>query len=316
MGTPAFSVPTLQRLVGDGHEIARVYTQPPRAAGRRGLAPTPSPVEVEARRLGLEVRSLQSFKRQPEEIERLADLRADLGVVVAFGMLLPQDALDAPRLGCLNGHASLLPRWRGAAPIQRAVEAGDPETGTMVMRMEAGLDTGPVAVTRQTPIGPSDTSGDLHDRLALLTAEAMSEALAQLDEGTLSFEDQASIAARTGRDTLYARKIEKNEMPVDFSGEGRVVAVRINAFSPFPGAWTTMDLGNGPERVKLLRAVAEKGSGEAGTVLDDRLLVACGSGALRLLDVQRAGGRAMQAGDFARGAGLRAGMRIGADAAL
>ncbi|GGE09812.1 methionyl-tRNA formyltransferase [Aureimonas endophytica] len=317
MGTPAFSVPVLRRLVDDGHEIAAVYTQPPRAAGRRGLAPTPSPVETEARALGLDVRSLASFKREPAEVERLAALKADIGVVVAFGMLLPQAALDAPRHGCLNGHASLLPRWRGAAPIQRAIEAGDAVTGTMVMRMEAGLDTGPVAETRETPIGPSDTSGDLHDRLAALTAEAMAAALRRLEAGTLAFEPQEAIAARTGREPLYARKIEKSETRIDFAGTGAAVAAWINAFSPFPGAWTLIDCGAGPERVKLLRAVAEPGlHGAPGTLVDEGLTVACGTGAVRLLELQRAGGKAMGAADFLRGANLRPGARIGSDAPL
>ncbi|KAB0682678.1 methionyl-tRNA formyltransferase [Aureimonas leprariae] len=318
MGTPHFAVPTLRALAEAGHRIAAVYTQPPRAAGRRGLELTPSPVEATARGLGLDVRTPLSLRREPDAIEGLRALGVDVGVVVAFGQILPQAALDAPRLGCLNGHASLLPRWRGAAPIQRAVEAGDACTGTMVMRMEAGLDTGPVAVTRETPIGRSETAGELHDRLALLTAEAMVEALALLEAGTLRFEDQAAIAGRTGREPLYAPKIEKNETRIDFAGDARLVAAKINAFSPFPGAWTEIDAGAGAERVKLLRAESATEEGAAGTVLDDALLVACGGGgAVRLLELQRAGGRAMRAADFLRGTSLKPGMRIGGgDAAL
>ncbi|KQT53888.1 MULTISPECIES: methionyl-tRNA formyltransferase [unclassified Aureimonas] len=310
MGTPAYSVPTLKALVEAGHEIACVYAQPPRAAGRRGLKAVPSSVQAEAETLGLPVRTPLSLKGEAE-IEALRDLRADVAVVVAYGLLLPQAALDAPRLGCLNGHASLLPRWRGAAPIQRAIEAGDAETGVMVMAMEAGLDTGPVALTKTVAIGGAETSGELHDRLSLLTADAMVEAVAALGAGSIAYEAQEAIAARTGRETIYARKIDKAEAGIDFSGEGASVACRINAFSPFPGAWTLIDLGQGPERVKLLRAMAEAGAGEPGTALDGRLLVACGSGAVRILELQRAGGKPMPAEALLRGAPVAAGSRLG-----
>ena len=313
MGTPPYAVPTLRALHDRGHDIAAVYAQPPRAAGRRGLQATPSPVEAEARRLGLPVRTPPSLK-SADEAEALRALRPDIGVVVAYGLILPQAVLDAPRHGCLNAHGSLLPRWRGAAPIQRAIEAGDAETGAMVMRMEAGLDTGPVAVTRTVAIGPTDTAGDLQTRLAALSAEAMVEALDRLEAGRLAFEDQAALAARTGRAVLYAAKISKGEAQVDFAGYAGSLARRINAFSPFPGAWTTLDAGvAGPERLKLLRAVAEDGDPAAppGTLLDDRLLGACGSGALRLLQGQRAGGRAMPGEAFARGQRLRAGAALG-----
>lgn len=314
MGTPAFSVPTLRALAEAGHEIAAVYTRPPRAAGRRGLSLTPSPVQAEAERLGIEVRAPRTLK-DPAAAAALAALGADAGIVVAYGLLLPQAVLDAPRHGCLNGHASLLPRWRGAAPIQRAIEAGDQDTGMMVMGMEAGLDTGPVAVTRIVPIGETETAGELQARLAGLSAEAMVEALARLEAGDLRFETQEAIAVRTGREPVYAAKIDKAEARIDFTGDAAAVARRINAFSPFPGAWTEVRFGAGAERVKLLRAAAAEPSGAAagtpGEVLDDGLLVACGTGAVRLLDLQRAGGRAMAAGEWLRGNPVPAGTRFG-----
>jgi methionyl-tRNA formyltransferase len=291
MGTPAFSVPTLRAVVAAGHHVVCVYTQPPRAAGRRGLTLTPSPVQAEAERLGLPVRSPLSLK-DPADIADLKALGADVAVVVAYGLLLPQAALDAPRTFCLNGHASLLPRWRGAAPIQRAIEAGDATTGVMVMRMEAGLDTGPVAVAEEVAIGASETAGELQERLSQLSASAMVKALARLEAGSLAFEDQADLAARTGREPVYAKKIDKAEARIDFAGEGAAIARKINAFSPFPGAWTLIDFGAGPERVKILRAVAAEGREGAvpGELLDDTLTVAAGTGALKLLDLQRAGG--------------------------
>ncbi|MEF2072160.1 methionyl-tRNA formyltransferase [Consotaella aegiceratis] len=311
MGTPAFSVPTLSGLAEAGHEIVAVYTQPPRAGGRRGLTQTPSPVHQEAERLGLAVRHPERLK-SPADQAAFAALGADVAVVVAYGLLLPQPVLDAPRHGCLNGHASLLPRWRGAAPIQRAIEAGDASTGMMVMRMEAGLDTGPVALTEETEIGGSETAGDLHDRLSAISARLMVEALTRIEAGSLGFEDQDAIAARTGCEPTYARKIDKAEAEIDFSQAAAAVKGRINGFSPFPGAWTMVDLGAGPERLKLLRARVEDGTGAPGEVLDDRLLVACGHGAVRLLELQRAGGKAMTADAFLRGSALSKGTRLGA----
>ncbi|NDW03232.1 methionyl-tRNA formyltransferase [Jiella pacifica] len=317
MGTPAFSVPTLAALVEAGHRVSAVYTQPPRKAGRRGLKLTPSPAQLEAERLGLPVRSPLNFK-DPAEVEAFAALEADVAVVVAYGLLLPQALLDAPRFGCLNGHGSLLPRWRGAAPIQRAIEAGDAATGMMVMRMEAGLDTGPVALTAETEIGPSETAGDLQERLSRLSAELMVEALAKLEAGTLTFEDQAAIEARTGRAPLYAKKIDKAETPVDWAADAKAVAGRINGFSPAPGAWTTMPFSGAPERVKLLRAVAVDGdaggdfaSPAPGTTLDDHLTVACGTGAVRLLELQRAGGKKVAATELLRGTPIAAGTVLG-----
>ncbi|MCE7029864.1 methionyl-tRNA formyltransferase [Jiella avicenniae] len=324
MGTPAFSVPTLAAIVAAGHRVPAVYTQPPRKAGRRGLKLTPSPVEVEAERLGLAVRSPLNFKDQAE-IQAFAALEADVAVVVAYGLLLPQAVLDAPRFGCLNGHGSLLPRWRGAAPIQRAIEAGDAMTGMMVMRMEAGLDTGPVALTAETEIAPYETAGDLQERLSRLSAELMIEALAKLEAGTLPFEDQTAIEARTGRAPLYAKKIDKAETRIDWTAEAAVVAGRINGFSPMPGAWTTIPFAGAPERVKLLRAVAVDGDhGQAvsdadmasvspGTTLDSGLTVACGSGAVRLLELQRAGGKRVAAAELLRGAPVAAGTVLGGE---
>lgn len=306
MGTPGFSVPTLRALNEAGHTIAAVYSQPPRPAGRRGLAPTPSPVALEAERLGIEVRTPVSLKGA-EEQAAFAALSADVAVVVAYGLLLPQAVLDAPRLCALNGHGSLLPRWRGAAPIQRAVEAGDAETGMMVMRMEAGLDTGPVALTDTLAIGPTETAGELHDRLSVSSAALMVLALAELEAGTLRFEPQTEIAARTGREVLYARKIEKSEAEIDWTRPAAEITRRINAFSPFPGAWTTL----GGERLKLLRAEHAEGSGAPGTALNDQLLIAAGEGAVRLLDVQRAGGKAGPAALFLRGTGVPAGTKLG-----
>ncbi|MCW4116027.1 methionyl-tRNA formyltransferase [Aurantimonas sp. MSK8Z-1] len=310
MGTPAFSVPTLTALHQAGHAIPAVYTQPPRASGRRGLALTPSPVQVEAERLGLPVRHPQRL-RDPVDQAEFAALDADVAVVVAYGLLLPRPVLDAPRFGCLNGHASLLPRWRGAAPIQRAVEAGDAETGMMVMRMEAGLDTGPVALTERVSVGATETAGELHDRLAPLSARLMVEALARLEAGALAFEEQDAIAAHTGREAVYARKIDKSEAEIDWTQSAAAVRGRINGFSPFPGAWTTLDGGNGPERVKLLRAVEDAGGGAPGEILDDGLRIACGTGAVRLLDLQRAGGKPVTADAFLRGATVPGGARLG-----
>ncbi|WP_102961013.1 methionyl-tRNA formyltransferase [Mangrovicella endophytica] len=319
MGTPAFSVPTLMALAEAGYDIAAVYTQPARRAGRRGLELTASPVEAEARRLGLAVVTPENFKDAADR-EAFAALKPDVAIVVAYGLLLPQAILDVPRHGCLNGHASLLPRWRGAAPIQRAIEAGDRSTGMMVMRMEKGLDTGPVALFEEILIGGTETAGELHDRLSRLSATLMVRALAQLEAGTLAFEDQASLAARTGREPVYARKIDKAEAEIDFTQAAEAVASRINAFSPFPGAWTTIPFGGKPERVKLLRAEAVRADpsgsisieGEPGTAVDAALTVACGSGAVRLLELQRAGGRPLAAAELLRGTLIAAGTRLGA----
>lgn len=303
MGTPDFSVPTLRALARAGHEIAAVYTQPPRAAGRRGLELTPSPVQQEAERLGLEVRSPVSLKGQAEQ-QAFAALNADVAVVVAYGLLLPKPILDAPRLGCLNGHASLLPRWRGAAPIQRAIMAGDGETGMMVMRMEEGLDTGPVAMVEKVTIGPDMIAGELHDQLMDVGAGLMVEALARLERGELAFTPQAAAGV------TYARKIDKAETRVDWTLPARDVHNHIRGLSPFPGAWCEVEIGGRSERLKLLRSALAEGGGEPGGILDDRLTIACGAGAVELVEVQRAGGRPVAASEFLRGTRMEKGMRL------
>ncbi|MER9397804.1 methionyl-tRNA formyltransferase [Mesorhizobium sp. M0615] len=308
MGTPEFSVPVLRAIAEAGHEIAAVYTQPPRAAGRRGLELTPSPVQREAERLGIEVRTPLSLKGEAEQAAFQA-LRADVAVVVAYGLLLPKAILEAPRLGCLNGHASLLPRWRGAAPIQRAIMAGDVETGMMVMRMEEGLDTGPVALVEKCAIEPDMTAGDLHDRLMNIAATLMVEALSRLETNTLA----STLQAADG--VTYARKIDKSETRVDWTRPAAEVHNHIRGLSPFPGAWCEADIGGRTERLKLLRSTLLEGTlsesmGESGGILDDRLTVACGSGAVRLVEVQRAGGKPAAAQEFLRGAKIEKGMKF------
>lgn len=303
MGTPDFSVPTLRAIAEAGHEIAAVYTQPPRAAGRRGLELTPSPVQREAERLGLDVRTPTSLKGEAEQAA-LGALRADVAVVVAYGLLLPKAILDAPRLGCLNGHASLLPRWRGAAPIQRAIMAGDRETGMMVMKMEEGLDTGPVALVEKVAIAPDMTAGELHDRLMVQGASLMVQALAQLGINCLTFTPQAAEGV------TYARKIDKSETRVDWTRPSGEVHNHIRGLSPFPGAWCEVEIGGRMERLKLLRSTLSDGVGESGGILDDRLTVACGSGAVRLVEVQRAGGKPAAAQEFLRGAKIAKGTKL------
>ncbi|QKD00627.1 methionyl-tRNA formyltransferase [Mesorhizobium loti] len=309
MGTPEFSVATLRAIAEAGHEVAAVYSQPPRAAGRRGLEVTPSPVQREAERLGIEARTPTSLKGEAEQAAFRA-LRADIAVVVAYGLLLPKAVLDAPRLGCINGHASLLPRWRGAAPIQRAIMAGDLESGMMVMRMEEGLDTGPVGLLEKCAIEPDMTAGDLHDRLMSVGATLMVEALAQLDRNTLTFTVQAAEGV------TYARKIDKSETRVDWTRPAAEVHNHIRGLSPFPGAWSEIEIGGRMERLKLLRSTLSEGLslsddlGESGGILDDRLTVACGAGAVRLVEVQRAGGKPAAASEFLRGAKIVKGMKF------
>lgn len=303
MGTPDFSVPTLSAIAEAGHDIAAVYTQPPRAAGRRGLELTPSPVQREAERLGLQVRTPTSLKGEAEQ-RAFAALRADVAVVVAYGLLLPKPVLEATRLGCLNGHASLLPRWRGAAPIQRAIMAGDAETGMMVMRMEEGLDTGPVALVEKCAIGPDMTAGELHDRLMAQGGSLMVEALTRLGINCLTFTPQATEGV------TYARKIDKSETRVDWTRPAGEVHNHIRGLSPFPGAWCEVEIGGRVERLKLLRSTLSEGVGESGGILDDRLTVACGSGAVRLVEVQRAGGRPAAAQEFLRGAKIEKGTKL------
>ncbi|WP_273689949.1 methionyl-tRNA formyltransferase [Ketogulonicigenium vulgare] len=291
MGTPDFSVGVLEALVAAGHEIACVYCQPPRPAGR-GKKDRPTPVHARAESLGLMVRHPKSLRDADEQAE-FAALNADVAVVVAYGLILPQVVLDAPKHGCLNIHASLLPRWRGAAPIQRAIMAGDAETGVCIMQMEAGLDTGPVLLRAATPIGATDTSGDLHQRLSQMGARMIVDTLERLGGLIPQVQPEDGVT--------YAAKIDKAEALVDWTRPAPTVARQINGLSPFPGAWCMI----GDERVKLLRAEAVPGTAAAGTVLDG-FTVACGSGAVRVLDIQREGKRAMPVADALLGLTLPA----------
>jgi methionyl-tRNA formyltransferase len=303
MGTPDFAVPTLARLAQDGHTIAAVYTRAPAKAGR-GMSLRPSPVHALADSLGLPILT-PSTLRTPEAAETFASHGADVAVVVAYGMLLPQAILDAPRHGCLNLHGSLLPRWRGAAPIQRAVMAGDPESGVGVMRMEAGLDTGPVALEARIPITPGMTAGALHDALMPVGANLMARALVLLEKGTLTFTPQPVEGV------VYAHKITNDEARIDWSRPAAQVANHINGLSPFPGAFFEIDLGKGPERVKALRAIPAEGAGEAGTLRDAEGIVTCGDGAVRLLELRRAGkGGSASGAEFVRGARITPGTRL------
>jgi methionyl-tRNA formyltransferase len=303
MGTPDFSVPALCAIAEAGHEIAAVYTQPPRPAGRRGLELTPSPVQREADRLGVEVRTPASLKGEAEQAAFQA-VNADVAVVVAYGLLLPKPILEGTRLGCYNGHASLLPRWRGAAPIQRAIMAGDHETGMMVMKMDEGLDTGPVALTGRVAIGPDMTAGELHDRLRATGADLMVRALAELERGRLTLQPQSA------KGVTYAKKIDKAETRIDWSLLSKDVHNHIRGLSPFPGAWCEISAGGKMERLKLLRSTLADGNGNPGEILDGRLTVACGEGAVRLVEIQRAGARPASAQEFLRGAKQEKGMRL------
>lgn len=303
MGTPEFSVPTLQSLKHAGHEIVAVYTQPPRPGGRRGLDLVKSPVHQAAELLGIPVFTPVNFK-DPEEREKFRALEADVAVVVAYGLLLPEAILTGTKLGCYNGHASLLPRWRGAAPIQRAIMAGDKKTGMMVMQMEKGLDTGPVALTSEVEIGDNMTAGELHDRLMLVGARAMVEAMGKLEANDLPLTPQSSEGV------LYAAKIDKGETRIDFSKPARDVHNHIRGLSPFPGAWFEAEINGKPERVKVLGSEVDEGQGDPGTVLDDTLTVACGEGAVRLLKLQKAGAKPLAAAEFLRGTPLGPGTRL------
>ncbi|MBP2485577.1 methionyl-tRNA formyltransferase [Rhizobium leguminosarum] len=303
MGTPEFSVPTLRLLVDAGHRIVAVYTQPPRPGGRRGLDLQKSPVHQAAELLGLPVVTPVNFK-DPEERERFRAFNADVGVVVAYGLLLPEAILNGTRDGCYNGHASLLPRWRGAAPIQRAIMAGDAKTGMMVMKMDRGLDTGAVALTREVEIGPNMTAGELHDRLMLVGAKAMAEAMVKLEMNDLPLTPQPDDGV------LYAAKIDKAETRIDFSRDARDVHNHIRGLAPFPGAWFELEIGGKPERVKVLASELAEGQGADGQLLTDDLVVACALGAVRLTRLQKAGGKPLAAADFLRGTPLAAGTRL------
>lgn len=300
MGTPDFSAATLKAIVEAGHEVVAAYSQPPRPAGRRGLELKKSPVHELAENLGIEARTPVSLKGEAEQAAFRA-LQADVAVVVAYGLLLPKAILDGTRLGAYNGHASLLPRWRGAAPIQRAIMAGDAETGMMIMKMDEGLDTGPVVLTERVAIGADMTADELHEALCDVGARLMVEALGRLEAGDLP------TVAQSGEGATYAAKISKDECRIDWAKPAREVHDRVRGLSPFPGAWCEANIGGKPERLKLLRSTMGGGAGAPGTILDDRLTIACGSGAVRLVEVQRAGGKPMTAEAFLRGAGLAKG---------
>lgn len=294
MGTPEFSVPTLDALAEADHEIVAVYTQPPRPGGRRGLDLQKSPVHQAAEKLGIPVFTPVNFK-DPAERAAFRALAADVAVVVAYGLLLPEEVLGGTRLGAYNGHASLLPRWRGAAPIQRAIMAGDRESGMMVMKMDKGLDTGPVALTRKVEIAHDMTAGELHDRLSRIGAEAMVEAMAKLETGDLPLRPQASEGV------LYAAKIDKGETRISFARDAHDVHNHVRGLAPFPGAWFEVEINGKAERVKVLGSTLAEGEGRPGEVLDEHLTVACGKGAVRLTRLQRAGGKLLAATDFLRG---------------
>lgn len=300
MGTPPFAVPTLTEIAGQGYEIAAVYTQPPRPAGR-GMAERRSAVHDAAEAVGLAVRHPERLR---EEADAITALEPDALVVVAYGLLLPQAVLAAASLGAWNLHASLLPRWRGAAPIARAIMAGDRETGVAVMRMEKGLDTGPVAMVERTPIDPDETAADLTERLARLGADLMARALGGLQRDALTLTPQPEDGA------TYAQKIDKAEAHIDFAQDAEAVRNHVHGLNPMPGAFASLDLGGAPERLKVLNVAVVEGAGEPGAVLDDRLTVACGNGAVRLLRVQRAGKGPVDAEAFLRGARVAPGDRF------
>jgi methionyl-tRNA formyltransferase len=290
MGTPDFAVPTLVEIVGGGHNVAAVYTRAPRPAGR-GMALSPSPVAREAERLNIPIFSPKTLKHS-DAVSAMRAHGAAAAVVVAYGLILPKPILDVFPLGCFNLHASLLPRWRGAAPIHRAIMAGDGETGVMVMQMDEGLDTGPIAMAECVRINPDETTGDLHDRLAPLGATLMAVALGALERGSLTLTPQAAAGA------TYANKIGKNETRIDWTRPWSEVHNHCRGLSPFPGAWCELA---DRTRMKVLRTTKGIGEGQPGRVLDAHLTIACGSGAVRIVELQRSGGKPMQADGFLRG---------------
>jgi methionyl-tRNA formyltransferase len=299
MGTPQFAVPALNAIIAHGHEVLAVYARPPQPAGRRGLALTPSAVQATAERLAIPVFTPKTLRDVGQQ-EIFRAHKGDVAVVIAYGLLLPPPILAAPVHGCLNLHASLLPRWRGAAPIQRAIMAGDEETGIMVMHMDEGLDTGPVALAERLAITPEATAGDVQDRLSQLGSDLIARALAALARDSLMFHPQSEAGV------TYAHKISKEECRIDWSPPAHEVHNHIRGLSPSPGAFFDADFGRGMERIKVLRSSPVEGSGSPGTLLDDHLTFACGSGAVRLLNVQRAGKAPMDAASFVRGARLPA----------
>lgn len=298
MGTPEFAVPTLVELASRGHEIAAVYTRAAKPAGR-GMALQPAPVEREARRLGVAVYTPKTLKTEDAQAEFRAHA-ADAAVVIAYGLILPKPILDAPRLGCFNVHASLLPRWRGAAPINRAIMAGDTESGVTIMAMDEGLDTGAMAMADRVSIAPDMTAGDLHDVLARLGADLMARALSALAR------DALTLTPQPVQGITYAAKIAKSETRIDWRLPWHTVHDHIRGLSPFPGAWFEL----AGVRVKTLRSTKGDGSGAPGTVLDDHLTIACGEGSVRLVQVQRAGKQPMSAEEFLRGTAVKSGARV------
>jgi methionyl-tRNA formyltransferase len=302
MGTPDFAVPTLLALHGHGHEIAAVYTRVAKPAGR-GMKLQPTPIEQEARRLGIPVLTPSTLKT-PEAEAEFCSHNAEAAVVVAYGMILPRAILDAPPLGCFNLHASLLPRWRGAAPINRAIMAGDAESGVMVMKMDVGLDTGDVAMAERLAITDAMTTADLHDALAPLGGDLMVRAMGALERGRLQLTPQSE------QGVTYAAKIDKAEARIGWNQPARAVLRHIHGLSPFPGAWCEMVIDGEPARVKILRCELADGSGEPGDMLDDRLAVACQHDAIRIIELQRAGKQPMKAEEFLRGTPLKPPMRL------
>jgi methionyl-tRNA formyltransferase len=303
MGTPEFAVPTLVEIVGRGHDVAAVYTRAPKPAGRRGMELTPSAVEREARRLGPNVLTPATL-RSDDAVAAMQAHDAQAAVVVAYGLILPPAILEAFPLGAFNLHASLLPRWRGAAPINRAIMAGDRETGVTVMKMDQGLDTGAMGMVERVTIGADMTAGELHDELARLGADLMARALSAIERSTLTFTPQPETGV------TYAAKIDKSETRIDWSQSWNRVHDHIRGLSPFPGAWFTM-AGDAAQRVKVLRTTRGEGHGPPGTLLDDRLTVACREGAVRILELQRSGRQAMQADEFLRGSSVAPGAVFG-----
>ena len=302
MGTPDFAVPTLVEIVGRGHAVVAVYTRAAKPAGR-GMEPKPSPVEREARHLGLPVHTPATL-RTPEALAAVKAHGADAAVVVAYGLILPKPVLDAVPLGCFNLHASLLPRWRGAAPINRAIMAGDRETGVMVMGMEEGLDTGPIAMTERVPIPPDMTAGQMHDALARLGGDLMVRALSALERSSLALTPQPTDGV------TYAAKLTNAETHIDWSRPAQAVHDHIRGLSPFPGAWCELAIDGKPTRLKILRTTLAAGSALSGTLVDEAFTVASGEGAVRVLELQRAGRQAMKTEDFLRGQSLPRGTRL------
>ncbi|WP_139412652.1 methionyl-tRNA formyltransferase [Bartonella mastomydis] len=300
MGTPSFSVPILHALLDAGHDVVAVYSQPPRPAGRRGLKLIPSPVQNAAEEKSIPVFTPQTLKTAEQQAQ-FAALCVDAAVVVAYGLLLPKAILETPRFGCFNAHASLLPRWRGAAPIQRAIMAGDKKTGMMIMKMDEGLDTGPIALSRSIPITDSTTTADLSNKLSYIGAELMVEALSTLEKGQLKLTPQSE------EDITYAAKIKKEETRIDWTKPAEVIHRHIRALSPSPGCWCNMNIGGREERVKILGSRLITGpSLEIGRIEPNSLIVHCGQGRLEITHLQRSGGKVLESATFLRGAHISA----------